>query len=268
MPPEDDPMHNNPQVIIHSGDENYPGYISNPDGEEGLQYRQDGDEMELPPIDTTASHSANTVVMNQVKRTDDMHVVVDHNLNAGPSYNVVQNMVNNNGRLSSGIHYRRRRQVSGATEEDDIVLVVKELNYTIGTRFCVNDCPINNRTYMIPLSPFFAFQPVTLQFRMQRERQVTLCTYQPVARCAIPPDSTSGTITNLVQTESKSGEVVEWSLHIGNSFRTRYLFRIVEGQGLPSNNTREVCSLLPTRDLTIRDYELKFQRSCTSDGAK
>ncbi|KAK7488839.1 hypothetical protein BaRGS_00019974 [Batillaria attramentaria] len=251
MPPEDEP---GPHIVINHGDGNNPAYHYNPgDGEEGIIYRQEP-ENEGPPIDTTASHSTNTVVMNQqVKRNDNMQVVVQ---GAGPGYNTIPN----NGKLLAGHHYMYKRQASSGGETDDISLVVKEQNFTIGSQFCLDDCPLNNRTYLVPMSPFFQFQPITLQFRMSRDRQVTLCSVQRRAQCPSVDN-----VLNLAQPESKSGEVVEWTLYIGIHFKTRYNFRVVEGHGLPANNTNEICSLQPAPQLTIRDYTVRFQRSCLAD---
>ncbi|XP_025086102.1 myelin regulatory factor-like isoform X2 [Pomacea canaliculata] len=203
----------------------------------------------------TSSHNAFNM---GPQNTENPHfqVIIAGSGRPGPPYNAY------GGKGGPIYHYIYKRQASASSDEDEIVLVVKELNFTVTNSFCLSPCTGLNRSYFIQLHQFFGFMPITLQFRMRGEHRVTLCNTQPSGQCPGVQNP------SLEQNETKTGSIVEWLLNVGINFQTIYNFRITEGQGILDNNTAEECSLQPAEGRTIRTFSLKFQRFCPSDNVE
>ncbi|XP_060065068.1 myelin regulatory factor-like protein isoform X2 [Ylistrum balloti] len=153
----------------------------------------------------------------------------------------------NNGDTNSNevkVSHRRKRFVTADQLKARVFL--KELDFEFDSKFCSN-CTSTNKTYLLRLSQYFEFQPVTIKFNLEADMAVSMCFNDSDISCLINP------IQMEIQHESEN----EWKMPIGVYFFSTFKFRVT------ARDQNAPCSLLPEDTANpFVEYNLHFKRSC------
>ncbi|XP_041367258.1 myelin regulatory factor-like isoform X2 [Gigantopelta aegis] len=198
---------------------------------------------------TTKRPQLNTVVVDIPTQEGSDPQVINNGYNIiDGSYNIINSNDNSGYNSYNVVHYRTKRQVTLETS-----IMVKEVNFTFGPAYCLEDCLSHNKSYFAKLSPYFGYSdPVTLQFSLPVRARVTFCGFHPFSRQCLPE-----TIENPTPSPpSQWTNLAEFRVNIGLYYKTSYKFRITT-----SRTIRNLCNQVQTSD-NFYEYNLYFQRTC------
>ncbi|XP_021360927.1 myelin regulatory factor-like isoform X3 [Mizuhopecten yessoensis] len=153
----------------------------------------------------------------------------------------------NNGDTNSNevkVSHRRKRFVT--TDQLKATVFLKELNFEFDSKFCSN-CTNTNKTYILRLSQYFGFEPVTIKFNLETDMTVSMCLNVSETSCLVNPGQME------IQHESE----YEWKMPIGSYFYSAFRFRVT------SRDQNSPCTLRPEDTANpFIEYNLNFERTC------